>query len=195
MALPPGVDFVGTVVANPAGVFATATAAGHASLLLRASGSRAVKVGELPGETTAFCAAGDGFLATVSSAHGTGIAIGDGKRWRTETMGSTLGIGIRGVAAGGGLLVVAANKLVQGVPSGGLFLTSRDQGRSWVRHQLSDAEVDSVPVVGRNIYVTMTRQGNPATLYHSTDAASWTAVPAQTRSETLPHLNAVGNTI
>lgn len=39
------------------------------------------------------------------------------------------------------------------------------------------------------------RGGNPATVYRSADAASWTAVATQTRSESLPNLSAAGDTV
>lgn len=194
VTLPPGVDGIGLAVATSAGVVTTAKL-GQANVLLRDNGSQTTKIGELPGAPIAFAAADEEFLAAVISASGIDIVFGNGQQWRRQTVGSAVGVDIRGVAVGEGLLIVAANKLVHGVPSGALFLISRDQGRSWVQHQLNDAEVASVAVIGRDIFVAMTRQGNSATIYRSTDAASWTAIPTQTRYESLPNLDASDGTI
>jgi hypothetical protein len=194
VALPPGTDVIGAVVATAGGTFVLANV-GEKCVLLRVEGARTKEIGRLPGGYTAFAAEVDQFLATVVKGRSADIAVGDGRRWRTKSMGTSTAIGIRGVAAENHLLVVAANRLVQGVPSGGLFLVSRDQGRSWVSHELDDAEVTSVAVAGRNIIVSMTRQGNPATVYRSTDGGSWTAVSTESRSDGVPDLHAAGNTV
>jgi len=192
VSLPARIDAIEAIAAATQGINVSATVDDHGELL-RVNPAGVELIGELPAPATRLATSGGLFvLATMRNGEGS-LLSGSAPPWRSRAIGRD--VDIRAVAAGDGLLVVATSELFRGVPMAAVFFASHDMGRSWTRHRLPDAQVESMALVSADIYVTMTRPGTTNTLYRSTDAQSWTAVTGAPPSESLPELGVSQGTL
>ncbi len=181
----PAAIAIDAVEASGNGIIVAATIGDHAELL-RSSPAGVEAIAALPASATRLAVSGSTVLAGTLRNGEVGLLSGTAPAWHSEALGKNLDI--RVVAAADGLLVGAANELLHGVPVAAVFLESRDKGRTWTRHRLAGAELGSMALAGRYIYVSMTRTGKADTLYRSTDAQNWIPVSGAPRSESLPDL-------
>ena len=191
VSLPARIDAIEAIAAATQGINVSATVDDHGELL-RVNPAGVELIGELPAPATRLATSGGLFvLGTMRNGEGN-LLSGSAPSWRSRAIGRD--VDVRVVAAGDGLLVVG-NELIHGVPMAAVFFVSHDMGRSWSRHRLPGAQVESMALVGIDIYVTMTRPGTTNTLYRSTDAQTWTAVTAAPPSESLPELSVSQGTL
>lgn len=192
VSLPARVDAIDAIAAATQGINVAATVDGHGELL-RVDPAGVDLIGELPGPAARLATSGGLFVLGTMRNGEASLLSGTAPPWRSRAIDRD--VDIRAVATGDGLLVAAASELFQGAPIAAVFFVSHDTGRSWTRHRLPDAQVETMALVGADIYVTMTRPGTTNTLYRSTDAQTWTAVTGVPPSESLPELSVSQGTL
>jgi hypothetical protein len=166
---------------------------GHTDLVT-VSDSSARVTDRISGSPTRL-AVGDGRVAVATLTDGqSGLAVRRAGTWRRTSLGPD--IDVRAVCLGKGIVIAAGNALQAGVPTGAVFLMSKDDGASWSRHRRVGAEVTGLAVSGESIYATMVLPGSSARVFRSEDELrSWTPITGAPASETVPGVAVASSTL